>query len=38
MRHNRAPGGDDVVAELIKYGRPIIVEAMYELTVMVWEY
>jgi hypothetical protein len=34
---NRAPGEDDVVAELIKYGGPTIVKAIYKLIVMVWE-
>lgn len=37
MMRNRAPGEDDVVAELIKYGRPTKVEAMYKVIVMVWE-
>jgi hypothetical protein len=37
MRNNRASGEDDVVAELMKYGRPIKVEAMCKVIVMVWE-
>jgi hypothetical protein len=32
MRNKTAPEEDDVLAELIKYGRPTTVEAM-----MVWE-
>jgi hypothetical protein len=37
MKNNRAPGDDDVIAELIKYGVSTIVEAIYKLIVMVWE-
>jgi hypothetical protein len=37
MRSNRPPGEDDVVAELIKYGGPILVGAMYKFIAMFWE-
>jgi len=36
LRNNKAPGGDNICTELVKYGGDKLIQPIYELTKDVW--